>query len=209
MNKRLASVGLAAGLLTGGAAGLVLGINGVSSAADAPAVTDDTSTTVADDTGTTDAATDPDGDRPGPGEWVSEALQPLIDDGTLTEDQAAAVITALEDARPLGGHAGDVGHGGHGGHGHGRGLGSGAAADALGMTRDELRDAIRGGRTIAEIAADRGVELQSVIDAMVASAQERLDDKVADGTLTHQEADARLAEITERINDLVNRGTGS
>ena len=41
--------------------------------------------------------------------------------------------------------------------------------------------------------------MQVVIDAMVAAAQERVDEAIAD-------ADERLADLTERITDLVNEG---
>lgn len=208
MNKRLASIGLTAGLLAGGAAGLALGVTGVSSAS--PSAVDESTTTTDESTGTTDSAGTTDStddgtetERPEKGAWLEEALQPLIDDGTLTQAQADAVISTLQEARPERGPG--LGHR-HGGEGR---IGSGAAAEALGMTRDELREALRSGQTIADIASEKGVELQTVVDAMVASAEERLAEKVADGTLTQEEADARLAEITETINDRVNGTEGS
>ena len=55
------------------------------------------------------------------------------------------------------------------------------AAEALGMTEDELRTAIEGGQTIAEVAAAEGVDLQTVIDALVAEATERITDFVNNG----------------------------
>ena len=48
--------------------------------------------------------------------------------------------------------------------------------------------------------------MQTVIDAMVAEAKTRLDEKVAAGELTQEEADQKLAELTERITDSVNNG---
>jgi hypothetical protein len=87
-----------------------------------------------------------------------------------------------------------------------RGEGLEAAADALGITSDELRTALRDGQTIAEVAATEGVEVQSVIDAMVVEAGTHLAEHVAAGDLTQEEADARLEEITARITDHVNNG---
>jgi hypothetical protein len=224
MNKRVASAGLAAGLLAGGAAGLALGVTTLSSAAtestaaagtdtttDGSATTDDnTSTTTDDSTGSTtdDGAAD---ERPARGEWLQDALQPLVDDGTITQAQADAVIAALQDARPAGGFGHGPG-GRHGGFGHGPGFGHGGrfgrledAATALGMTEDELLTALRDGSTIAEIAAEKGVELQTIVDAMLAELKAHLDDEVAEGDLTQEEADAKLAEVTERLTERLNQ----
>ena len=43
-----------------------------------------------------------------------------------------------------------------------------AAAEALGMTTDELRTELEAGKTIADVAGEQGVDVQTVIDAMVA-----------------------------------------
>ena len=43
------------------------------------------------------------------------------------------------------------------------------------MEEDELRDALRDGTTLAELATQNGVEPQAVIDALVAEATERID----------------------------------
>ena len=50
------------------------------------------------------------------------------------------------------------------GRGHKGGFGLTAAAEALDMTEDELRTALQGGKTLAEVAADQGVEKQALID---------------------------------------------
>ncbi|MCU1386678.1 MAG: hypothetical protein JWL72_16 [Ilumatobacteraceae bacterium] len=60
--------------------------------------------------------------------------------------------------------------GGRGGFGGGFGLAEGldAAATALGVTSDELKTDLEAGKTIADIAKDKGVDVQKVIDAIVA-----------------------------------------
>jgi hypothetical protein len=208
MKKRFASAGLAAGLLAGGAAGLALGVTSISSATSSPSVNvvDDPAAT--DPTTTDDATgTDESADRPDRGAWLEEALQPLIADGTITQAQADAVISALQDARP---------EGRPGGPGMGRGMGHGrighgieAAATALGMTSDELRTALRNGQTIAEVAAEKGVDIQTVIDAMAAELKTHLDEEVAAGELTQEEADAKLADAIERITERLDGTEGS
>ena len=196
MKKRFASAGLAAGLLAGGGAGLALGVTSISSATSSPSLN------VVDETPDTDES-----ERPDRGAWLEEALQPLIADGTITQAQADAVTTALQEARP---------EGRPGGRGLGRGMGHGrvghgveAAATALGMTSDELRTALRDGQTIAEIASEKGVDIQTVIDAMVAEVQTHLDERVAGGRLTQEEADAKLADAIERITERLDDSQGS
>jgi hypothetical protein len=77
------------------------------------------------------------------------------------------------------------------------------AAVALGITEDELRTQLRAGSSIAEIATAQGVELQTVIDALVADATAEIDQKVTDGDLTAEQAAERKAGLTERITELV------
>ncbi len=196
MKKKAAAAALAAGLLGGGAAGMILGSTGVSGA-------QETTTTVeqqAGDSGQSDATTS-DAGRPDISEHFTSALAPLVEDGTITQAQADAVIAALAEAGPPEG--GD--HGGRGGMGRG-GPGLDSAAEALGITADELRTELEGGATIAEVAAAKGVDVQTVIDAMVAGVKAHLDEEVASGEHTQAEADEKLADATQRITDSVNNG---
>jgi hypothetical protein len=179
---RLSKAGVIAGLTAGALAGAAFGVPAISLAQDA--------TTTAPET------TEPAADiQPEHQSHMLEALQPLIDDGTLTQAQADAVIAALEAARPLG-------PGPHGGPRGGPGLD--AAAEALGLSTDELHAALEGGSSIADVAAAHGVDVQTVIDAMQADLQAHLAERVASGELTQEEADARLAEADARITDMVN-----
>ena len=85
-------------------------------------------------------------------------------------------------------------------------MGLDAAATALGITADELRTDIQNGQTIAQVAEAKGVDVQTVIDAMVAQAKTHLDEEVASGEHTQAEADQKLADMTTRITDAVNNG---
>lgn len=197
MRKQLAIVGLSAGLVTGGAAGF--------------AFTSGTGFAGAQTSTTTQPADSNDERPPAPprGEHLAEVLAPLVADGTITQEQADKVVEALRAAGPAG-RGGPGSHGHEGGPGrHGRpgrpGEGVDAAATALGITAEELRTALRSGSTIAQVAESEGVELQTVIDAMVAEVSEKLDEAVADGRLTREQADERLQRATEHIGDRVNR----
>ena len=86
---------------------------------------------------------------------------------------------------------------------HGRGPGGGhggfsltwlqVAAEKLGMTTDELIDALRSGKTLEEIATEAGVDIQDVQDAIQAEREttlrERIQQALDDGTITQEHAD--------------------
>lgn len=82
------------------------------------------------------------------------------------------------------------------------------AAEAIGISEDELQTALDSGATIAEVAEANGVDRAVVIDAMVDAKAERIEAKVAEGRITQEEADAKLAQTESRITDRVT-GTES
>lgn len=89
----------------------------------------------------------------------------------------------------------DIFHGS--GPGGGRGLGNGvalqAAAEALGMTTDELINALRGGSTLEELAEEAGVDIEDVHTAIqeahTMEMRERIQQAVGNGTITQEHAD--------------------
>ena len=199
-SKRAAALGLTAGLVGGGAAGFVLGVPGLTGAASA----DPAGIVVAQTDTDTDAPIDTDA-RPEPGERMREALQPLVDDGTIDGDQADAVAEHL--GAQIAERAGERGRGHRGGH-PGRAAGPLGAATALtevlGMEPDELREAVRSGSTIAEIAEANGVPVDDVVAAMVAEATERLDAAVESGRVDAADAAEKTEMIEERVTAHVN-----
>lgn len=210
MKKRLAGTGLAIGLVAGAGAGLVLELAGSAGASSgvavAPAVADSTTETTAPD-GTTDdtATTDTDSDapvRPDHTQRLQEILQPLIDDGTLTQAQADKVIAALEAARPDGGRMGGPLGGRHVMKGAGFGLD--VIATTLDITTDDVIAALKDGQSIADLAVSKGKTAQDVIDAIVADATTRINGKVTAGGLTQDEADEIIANLTEHATEFVN-----
>jgi hypothetical protein len=162
----------------------------------APAAPDPTTTTAPAAPATPDPSTG--AAKAGKGDWAKSALDPLVTKGTITQAQEDAVLAALDAARP--GHAPGDGHG-RGGPGFGN---LDAAAKALGMTTDALRSALDGGKTIAAIAKDKGVDVAKVVDALVADVKAHLDAEVKDGELTQAQADELLANCRTRIQDFVD-----
>ena len=141
--------------------------------------------------------------RPEPGVRLRETLQELVDDGTLTSEQADTVAAFLVENRPeRGGHGGFPGRPGHG-HG-GFEIERGEIAELFGLEPDALRDLLQDGQSLADVATAQGVDVQTVIDTFVNAAKEHLDEAVTNGRLTQEEADAKLVEITERITEMVN-----
>lgn len=227
--KLVGAAALTAALLGGGAAGAVLGMPSISGAqTDTGGTTDPT--TERDGPGPRgafgglDAAADALGmttaelhDALAGGASIASVasdrgvdLQTVIDamvaDGQAALDELRASLPdrVAELVQREGGsfERGGRGHGERGGHL----LGLDAAAESLGMTTDELRDALSDGDTLAEVAGQEGVDVQTVIDAMVADANARIEEEVAEGDLTQEEATQRKADVTERITDVVQNG---
>jgi hypothetical protein len=134
---------------------------------------------------------------------IKDALAGLVTDGTITQEQADTVAETLDGADLLRGHGA---HGGAGGPGGWGGMSLDAAAEALGMTADELRTALEAeGTTLAEVAEAEGVEVSALVDALVKWATERIDEAVASGRLTQEQADERIAGLETRLTEMVQQ----
>lgn len=170
-SKRLIAAGVGAGVLLGGASGLALTLPSGAFAQD-----------------DTPAATAPaDAPRGGP---MTEILDQLVADGTITQAQADAIVGAAEAHRAE--HEGQMGEGhgqggpdmggrgmgrGPGGHG-GPGASLDAAATAIGISVEDLRTQLRDGQSLAAIAEANGVSTDTLVDAMTNEARTRIADMV-------------------------------
>ena len=191
MNQtRLAIAGMTGALLIGAGTGVVLNLPAGAGASGASVAAATTPSVPADPTANGD------GGQGGHGAMLADSLSKLVTAGTITQAQADSITAALEANRPagmpddgmggpgMGRHHGKGGPGmggeGKGGPGMGRGRGAGleAAATALGITADELRTELQGGKSIADVATAKGVNVQTVIDALVAEAKTRITDMV-------------------------------
>jgi hypothetical protein len=86
----------------------------------------------------------------------------------------------------------------------GAGMSLDAAAEGIGIDTAELALALRDGDTFADVARAHNVPVPDVVDAIVVSERDRLDELVDDGRLTREQADALSADLRERASDLVN-----
>lgn len=138
---------------------------------------------------------------------LQTVIDALVADGTT---RLEAAIAALPDRvtemvnRTGWGEDGPGGHHGPRGHGGFRIHGLEAAADAIGITPDELRTALQDGSTIAEVAEANDVDVDAVIEALVADATAKLDEAVANGRISAERAETMKAALTERITAHVN-----
>jgi len=203
--NRAVAAGLTLGVLGGTAAGLVFGVPGLTSAASSDTVMQPAA--IVQQVDDTDPPTDAPVDAPAEaGARLRDTLQTLVDDGTITAEQADAVTARLVENRPDRGDRSE-GRGEGGGPGlFGRGVASEALTDLLGLDAQELRQQLRDGATLSEIATAQGVDPQAVIDELVAELTERVDNAVENGRIDQADADQKLADAEAKITDMVDNG---
>lgn len=141
------------------------------------------------------------GPGPGRGRILDDALDELVANETLTEEQADAVRAEVaERVEALPGEGRGPGPGPGRGHGPGHRVLHEAfetAAGAIGIEVAELRDAVEGGQSVAGVATANGVDPEAVIDALVAAGEAALDEAVAEDRLDED----RAAEIRENLEE--------
>ena len=122
---------------------------------------------------------------------------------------AATASTAAGDGSPSSSVPTDPGSMPDGGGGPGRGGPGGfgdlaAAATAIGVNEADLRIAVDGGQTIAQVAATKGVSVDTVVAAMVAAMKAHFEPEVASGEHTQAEVDRIMANATEQMTAIIN-----
>lgn len=196
--RRTAAIGVAAGLLAGGAIGLVATMPSATSAASADS-TDEVVALQSDegDQTETDETTD---ERPEPGTRLREVLQPLVDDGTIDDAQADAVTEHLVENRPdRRDRIRNIRRVRH----------APIVAELIGIDVETLRTSLQDGSSIADVAEENGVDPQVVIDGLIADAENHID-LALDHGLDEERAAERLERVSERIEEAVfaTRGDG-
>jgi uncharacterized protein (DUF433 family) len=102
-------------------------------------------------------------------------------------------------------HADGPGFGGRGLRGPGAMGGLSIVAEQLGIDPSELFTELQAGKTIAQIAEEKGVATDTIVNAVVAAEQERLTTAVTDGRLTQAQADARLASVKADVEAMLDK----
>ena len=127
-----------------------------------------------------------------------EMLDEAVAEGRLTQEQADQIKErAGEDGLlfPFGGPR--------------RGFGAPfvmpeAAAQALGITQDQLMEQLKDGKTLAEVAEAQGMSVEDFQAALLTQVKAQLDALVADGKLTQEQADSVMQNTKDNIDKIVN-----
>lgn len=138
---------------------------------------------------------------------LGAVLASVVFGGSDNNDTAkanGAPMMTLDGANGMQGGDGNHGPMGDAGRGGPGGDDLAGAADALGMTQDELSTALSSGKTIADLADEKGVDIDKVIDAMLASMKAHFDAEVKTGEHTQAEADSMLSDMRTRLEAMVN-----
>ncbi len=78
-------------------------------------------------------------------------------------------------------------------------------AKDLGMAPKDLLTELRSGKTINQVAQEKGVPSQTIVDDLVGKVDARVDKAVSEGKLTQQQGDTIKAKAPERIAKLMDR----
>jgi len=94
---------------------------------------------------------------------------------------------------------------GFGGYGASIGECEDVVAELTGYTEEEIQEMRLDGKSLVEIAAFANVDEETLIDALLEEHQTKLDELLDEGTITEDQYDTMLANMTERIEEMVNR----
>jgi AraC-like DNA-binding protein len=147
---------------------------------------------------------------------AQDRIDAAVQSGRLTQDQADKIKQRLAQANglpligapPIG--PGPLGfHRAFGGPGFGRlafgpGVEIQAAADYLGLTPQKLFSALRGGKSLADVANEQGKSVDGLKAAIKAAETARLDAAVKAGRLTDAERTQIEQDLDQRLDDFVN-----
>ena len=77
-------------------------------------------------------------------------------------------------------------------------------ADLTGLSAEEVQAQRAEGNSVADIAEANGSSSEAVVSAALETRKALLDEKVADGTITQEQADLAYDQMTERITERVS-----
>ncbi|TBL81362.1 hypothetical protein [Paenibacillus thalictri] len=144
----------------------------------------------------------------------SAAITQAVTDGKLTQEQADKQTANLADRlkkmvensgmnRGGGDGKGFPGAGGPqrgpGGHGFAGGGTLKEAATILGSDEKTIMEAIKSGKTLAQIAQDKGITEDDFLQKLVAAETASLDKAVTDGKLKQEQADKMKTGLSDRL----------
>jgi hypothetical protein len=140
----------------------------------------------------------------GAGAWLADGVVNAADSNASTSTQATASDATKDTSnwKWAGDRGGRGGHGGQGGFG--MVFADESVATALGLTADELKTELQAGKTLADIAKEKSVDVTKVTSAVAVALKAKLDAALADGKLTQAQYDEQAARLTEKATSIVN-----
>ncbi len=145
---------------------------------------------------------------------ITSAAGSVIDqaqkDGKITQSQADQLKQKVANGNFPGPFFGGKGfHGGFGFEGHmGKGMFGASVQDfatALGMTPQDLMTELQSGKSIADVATEKKVDLQQVTSKVLAAVKSRLDTAVTNQKMTQAQADQIYQNLSSNINTIVQQ----
>jgi predicted transcriptional regulator len=79
-----------------------------------------------------------------------------------------------------------------------------ASATILGITADELKQGLSAGKSLSDLATEKGVDVQKLIDAQIAAITSNINQAVTDGKLTQEQANKQLTDVASIVEKIVN-----
>ena len=136
---------------------------------------------------------------------LANRVDAAVKAGRLTEAQGKELKAQIQAGTfPLFAGPG-LGRGGHhGGPGFGFGHHLGAAASYLGVTEAALQTSLQNGKTLADVAKEKGKAVDGLVAALVADETKELDAAVTAGRLTKAQRDEIVATLKTRLTAVVN-----
>ncbi|MCA9914351.1 MAG: hypothetical protein KC496_13440, partial [Anaerolineae bacterium] len=78
-------------------------------------------------------------------------------------------------------------------------------SEATGLNFREIRQAVADGATLAQVIESNGGDVAAVSADLIARSTERVNQLLADETITQERADAFLSQLETRVDDFLNR----
>ena len=78
------------------------------------------------------------------------------------------------------------------------------AAGIIGISEDDLKNAVKSGKSIAEAAKEKGISEAELTEKLLAKRLEKIDEAVKAGRWTEEKAEKVKASLPDRLKRLVN-----
>lgn len=115
---------------------------------------------------------------------------------------SSAIADQILDSSP--GKDGNHERGIGGGFGLGKAYDSADIATVLGVTEDELKTALESGQTIADVAASKGVAVDTVEQVIVTALKAKLDTELSSGKITQEQYNKQADQLSAIAEKIVN-----